>query len=335
MDNLQKTYLPSIEILRGIASVLVMLFHFFNYRIADQNNSFSYFLDINFINQITSFGFLGVQIFFVISGFIIPFSMYQQNFKIFSFPKFLIKRVIRIDPPYIVSIIGVLVIAFFSSKSSLYKGTEFKFDFVQILSHIGYFNSFINKPYLNNVYWTLALEFQYYILISLIFPLLVNINYYVRNITLLLLNLSIFIPTDESIFNYVTFFAIGIAGFLFYKNVFSLNEFIFSTFISVILTIYFFKWFYVAVALIALLIILKSNMSFKIGNFFGKISYSLYLFHTIIGWKLINLSSRFFTSTGSRIVIMIAIILLTIFFSYISYLILEKPFIKLSKKIKY
>jgi len=335
MNNIQKSYLPSIEILRGLASVLVMLFHFFNYKIVDQNNSYSYFLDINFINEITSFGFLGVQIFFVISGFIIPFSLYQQDFKIFSFPKFLLKRILRIDPPYIVSIIGVLVLAFFSSKSSFYKGTEFKFDLVQILSHFGYFNSFINKPYLNNVYWTLALEFQYYILISLIFPLLINKNFYVRNITLFLLNLSIFIPTNESIFNYVTFFAIGISGFLLYKNVFCLNEFIFSTFISVILTIYFFKWFYIAVALITLLIILKSNMSFKIGNFFGKISYSLYLFHTIIGWKLINLSSRFFTSTESRIVIMIAIILLTILFSYISYLILEKPFIKLSKKIKY
>ena len=335
MNNIQKSYLPSIEILRGIASVLVMLFHFFNYKIVDQNNSYSYFLDINFINEITSFGFLGVQIFFVISGFIIPFSLYQQDFKIFSFPKFLLKRILRIDPPYIVSIIGVLVLAFFSSKSSFYKGTEFKFDLVQILSHFGYFNSFINKPYLNTVYWTLALEFQYYILISLIFPLLINKNFYVRNITLFLLNLSIFIPTNESIFNYVTFFAIGISGFLLYKNVFSLNEFIFSIFISVILTIYFFKWFYIAVALIALLIILKTNISFKIGNFFGKISYSLYLLHTIIGWKLINLSSRFFTSTESRIVIMIAIILLTILFSYISYLILEKPFIKLSKKIKY
>jgi peptidoglycan/LPS O-acetylase OafA/YrhL len=335
MNNIQKSYLPSIEILRGIASVLVMLFHFFNYKIVDQNNSYSYFLDINFINEITSFGFLGVQIFFVISGFIIPFSLYQQDFKIFSFPKFLLKRILRIDPPYIVSIIGVLVLAFFSSKSSFYKGTEFKFDLVQILSHFGYFNSFINKPYLNTVYWTLALEFQYYILISLIFPLLINKNFYVRNITLFLLNLSIFIPTNESIFNYVTFFAIGISGFLLYKNVFSLNEFIFSIFISVILTIYFFKWFYIAVALIALLIILKTNISFKIGNFFGKISYSLYLLHTIIGWKLINLSSRFFTSTESRFVIMIAIILLTIFFSYIMYLLVEKPFIKLSKKIKY
>jgi peptidoglycan/LPS O-acetylase OafA/YrhL len=335
MTNSSKLYLPSIDILRGIAAISVMLFHFCNYKILLPDNTASYFLDIKFINQITSFGFLGVQIFFVISGFIIPFSLYQQDFRIFSFPKFLLKRILRIDPPYIISIIGVLILAYISAKSPLYKGDEFKVDLIQIFSHLGYFTAFINKPWLNDVYWTLALEFQYYILISLIFSLIINKNFYVRNITLFILNFLIFIPVSGLVFNYVTFFVIGITCFLFYKNLINQKEFYFSIIISVLLTLCFFEWFYALVALITVLLILKSNMSFSIGNFFGKISYSLYLLHTIIGWKLMNLSARYFTSVESRSLVMVAIIALTIFSAYVMYLFVEKPFLKLSKKIKY
>jgi peptidoglycan/LPS O-acetylase OafA/YrhL len=42
--------------------------------------------------------------FFVLSGFIIPYSMARASYTVADFPRFVLKRVTRIDPPYLVAI---------------------------------------------------------------------------------------------------------------------------------------------------------------------------------------------------------------------------------------
>jgi peptidoglycan/LPS O-acetylase OafA/YrhL len=56
------------------------------------------------------FGWIGVDIFFVISGFIIPFPLWKAAF-VFEkhWRSFLFKRLIRIEPTYILSIIFTIV----------------------------------------------------------------------------------------------------------------------------------------------------------------------------------------------------------------------------------
>ena len=43
----------------------------------------------------------------------------------------------------------------------------------QIAGHLGYLNTFLGLAWLNPVYWSLAIEFQFYILIGLAMPALV------------------------------------------------------------------------------------------------------------------------------------------------------------------
>jgi peptidoglycan/LPS O-acetylase OafA/YrhL len=86
--NTNKT-LNSIQAMRGIAAVLVMLFH---YRL---NFNFSFY---NFGNEILISGAVGVPLFFIISGFIMGYT--QKNDGPSASLKFVINRLCRIVPLY-------------------------------------------------------------------------------------------------------------------------------------------------------------------------------------------------------------------------------------------
>lgn len=115
--------------------------------------------------------------FFVITGIVIPIALINGKY---HYGKFILKRIIRIEPPYLFSILtGILFILFkshFLSKSlNNIPSTE------NLLLHIGYLVPFVKgQTWFLGVYWTLAIEFQFYILISLLFPLLVNNKFSVR-----------------------------------------------------------------------------------------------------------------------------------------------------------
>ncbi|WP_461147988.1 acyltransferase family protein [Spirosoma pulveris] len=51
-------------------------------------------------NILHEYGKYGVQIFFVVSGFVIPLSLKKSNYDERGYPRFLWKRVLRLHPPY-------------------------------------------------------------------------------------------------------------------------------------------------------------------------------------------------------------------------------------------
>ena len=70
--------------------------------------------------------------------------------------------------------------------------------------------------------------------------------------------------------------------------------------------------------------------------FLGTISYSLYLTHTIVGTDgIINFMQNFISGKEGRIWLMIITFPIAITFSWLFYLLIEKPSKKLSNKIKY
>ena len=86
--------LEQIDGLRGIAAAMVTWFH--------MTNTYS---EDSWVRASGTFGFLGVEIFFVISGFIIPWSMNRAGYTIRTgFGSFLTKRVLRIEPPRLLAI---------------------------------------------------------------------------------------------------------------------------------------------------------------------------------------------------------------------------------------
>ncbi len=325
-----KSKLPILDFLRGIAAVGVLLHH------TVVNRSFEW--DTNSIfYQIGMLGRGGVETFFVISGFIIPYSMYKAGYTLRDFKPFFVKRFIRIEPPYLASIVLVLALGYISTLSPLYKGGPFELDFVNILTHIGYLNQYFDKAYINIVYWTLGIELQYYILIALIFPIIMIPGVLTKICLLTLFSLTVFIEIPyQTIFGYTPFFLIGIVILWFKIGQISALETIMMAAGLVTVMIIKFKIDYVACAVVAaFLIVVASDLRIKYAAFFGSISYSLYLTHVPVGGRVINLLSNFTHSELQKYGTVFLSIVISIGFAYVFYLIIERCFLTMSKGIKY
>ena len=144
-------YRPDIDGLRAIAIISVVLFHSFP--------------------DIFSGGFIGVDIFFVISGYLISSiilnGLNQGNF---SFKEFYSKRVKRIFPALITTLFVVLVAAWFTLLSDDYqslgnhtwRGGAFISNFL-LWRESGYFDTAAEtKPLLH--LWPLSIEEQFYLI---------------------------------------------------------------------------------------------------------------------------------------------------------------------------
>ena len=96
----------------------------------------------------------------------------------------MLKRLIRLEPPYLVSLLLVLAFGFiFDPNSPESVGGPFHFDLPNTLGHLLYLNGFFDQPWANPVYWSLAIEFQFYLMVGLIFPLVASKNPAVFSLT--------------------------------------------------------------------------------------------------------------------------------------------------------
>ena len=90
MKNELQDRLSNLDILRGLAALAVCLFHF------DRDSLFKG----TFYPEIAQFGYLGVNVFFVISGFIIPLSLAKAGFTLKGIWAFWMARFLRLYPAY-------------------------------------------------------------------------------------------------------------------------------------------------------------------------------------------------------------------------------------------
>lgn len=143
--NIKEKRKIAFDLYRAIAVLLVVLGHF----VAEQS------LPIVVKKIVFAFAAYGVPLFFIISGFLLTASLqallqkYPRQLCV-SIWQFLIKRCLRIYPAYIVSLV-ILVICHPVPVM----------DFVMHFFNIHNFNSDFSRS-INGVYWTLAVEFQWY-----------------------------------------------------------------------------------------------------------------------------------------------------------------------------
>ncbi|NTW24662.1 MAG: acyltransferase, partial [Lentimicrobium sp.] len=282
------------------------------------------------------FGFLGVDVFFVISGFVIPYAMYRANYNIKNIGRFLGKRFVRIEPPYILSIFLVLFLNWLSTQSPYYRGEAFNIDSTRLLLHFGYLNAFFSHPWYNDVYWTLAIEFQYYIIIALFFPLLISKNKNLSIGFLLIFGISGFFLSQHSlIFNYSLLFIVGILLFQFRIGYLTKGEF--GTLLLIALMLIFAKFDkrYLVAALLPYFFINYFEFTGRISKFLGNISYSLYLVHIPIGGRIINLTENFVQNPMIREIMVFVALAISILAAWLFYMIIEKPAINWSKRVSY
>src|SRR6185436_8028950 len=132
--------LAGVDALRGVAALAVCWFHF--------TNGNPQFLPDGWLKQSGAFGWLGVEVFFVISGFIVPYAMRRRGYDAGrDWARFVAKRVIRLDPPYLVATALVLVVWFVSPHLPGFDGAPPNATPAQVFAHVGYLNGLLGLPW--------------------------------------------------------------------------------------------------------------------------------------------------------------------------------------------
>jgi peptidoglycan/LPS O-acetylase OafA/YrhL len=326
-----KNEIPVLDNLRAVAAWSVCLFHFVCSTIGFVNPD-------GFIYHFFYFGSYGVHLFFVISGLVIPWSLYHSNYQIKNFFKFFIKRLARLEPPYIVSVLIMLAVLFFRKYTPAYNNTEVLVTGKQILLHVGYLIPFFKGViWINNIYWTLAIEFQYYIVIGLLYFLFISKKIYLRLIAYaIIIGFPVVLPYVNFLPYWLPVFGIGLVIFLYKTKCISITELIITSIVFAI-SIYIYNQMtaFVVTIVSELSILLLFNQSNKILAWLGKFSYSVYLMHAIIGAAAVNVLSHYAHALLSKLVVITAGLIVTFLSSYLMYLTVEKPSKKLSRKLAY
>lgn len=161
-------YFAEIDGLRFVAIIWVVLSH--SVRCLIQNPNYSNTGSINdypLLHDFFSNGFQGVELFFAISGFILGFPFarhYLAGGKKVELKKYFMRRVTRLEPPYIIAMTLFFLILIFRG-SYTFEGL-----LPSYIASIFYSHFFIlgTYPLITMVAWTLEIEVQFYILAPLI-----------------------------------------------------------------------------------------------------------------------------------------------------------------------
>ncbi len=159
-----------LDPIRGVAILLVFAFHSLGAAFGrDQLPWGHWFRDFNvapsFLPLIpATFGWVGVAIFFVVSGFCIHLSFSRSP----QWPLFFWRRFFRIYPPYLLT---VLFFAFAFPYTRLHSVSLWSAD--QLVSHLLLFHNFSHQSFygINLSYWSIAIEVQLYALYPLLIAL--------------------------------------------------------------------------------------------------------------------------------------------------------------------
>lgn len=306
-------------------------------------------------------GFIGVDVFFVISGFLMTSIIIDQKHKnTFSYHDFYLKRLKRIFPAYVFFILITLLLGGFIYLNrdiwTLQKSGGSALLFVSNLLFArgdSYFGAQLSEnPFLHT--WSLAVEMQFYFILPLILIFSPR-KYLLKIISLLIIILTVYgsaiIFRDQNkssayfslLFRIPEFFigcfySIAFRQKLNFNRLFN-NIFAISSFVILILSAVFINedsFFPGVIALIptiatANLLIIDNNfisdlLSKKISVFLGELSYSLYLWH----WPIIAFVRYFNDNYPLNVYEIVSICILTFLLSWVSYHFAENYFRKRS-----
>lgn len=342
--------------LRVVAIVMVMFFHYYS-RFLETHYTYNFA-----IPTIFSYGYLGVELFFIISGFVISLTLSKCN----SFVEFMKKRFIRLIPAMIICSTVTFGFIVLFDRNNLFRESKSIINWVISNTFISplLINTIFpaNISYIDGAYWSLWVEITFYIFAGLLYflspqRLIGNFSIVVftglagfflcisatgMNLLTPYIGENFYIALRTffkifSFFEYGIWFLIGmVLKQLYYdktnRKLFIYFSILFLIQIVLIFNIYTFV-FSVSTFILLLLFVYKPTViKFLGGKWFSKIgiaSYSIYLLHQNIGVLSINRLSPFFNDFNW--IIGLAVFILISLFGVYSYNYLEVP---LGKKLR-
>jgi peptidoglycan/LPS O-acetylase OafA/YrhL len=322
-------HIHSIDLLRAYAALYVCLVHL---------TDWGSFIDNPQLRAFVSWGGLdGVCLFFIVSGFVIPFALFNGSYQLRAFPRFMAKRIVRLEPPYIASLVlaAALWWRFQYSASwplDITPGTA--------ALHLGYLidiaRSFgATANWYNGIYWTLAYELQYYVFLALLFPLIASRVTSVRvgfAVLLTATKYALMAAPAPLFLNYAEFFAFGIV--LFQRRV-GLSTPVECAVLTLLLVgcMAMESWRFAVYGPLVVGVVISRGINWAPARMLGPISYSLYLTHYSFGmWFRDALANKL--TLGALYAAILALIA-SVCFAALFYWLIERPSLRLSKRISY
>jgi peptidoglycan/LPS O-acetylase OafA/YrhL len=336
--------------LRGIAAIMVVLSHlgcvFWGaketvsfYTGAPPAEGSQPFIS-SFINaQHWNFGALGVAIFFMISGFVIPMSLGTGGRLIF-----IVSRFIRIYPTYIIALCTGLFAVWLSCQ---YWGRPFMWELPTIMHNMLLIHTLTNAPSVDLVNWTLAIELKFYIVACLMGSLIVAGRVWpllAFSALIFIINKLIKTPLGTELM-FVSFMMLGVLFNYLFRKLITALEFFASA--SIIFAFFLLGWdatiwpdafFQVApnyvygFVIFSMAYVFRANFrDLRVLDFFADISYPLYIVHSLIGYS----AMRILFDNGYQLRVVAPVTaLLIIGVAYALHVLVEKPTMLLGKRIR-
>ena len=357
-DTSTGQFIPEIDGLRFLAIFSVILYHLSGYVTVTLGRTGEH----DILAAVLHKGFIGVQLFFVISGFVIALPFAKAHFNGVPRPglsKYFFRRITRLEPPYIANLLIIFTLLV------LIKGVPPMALLPNLASSIVYLHNLIygTGSAINTVAWSLEVELQFYLLAPLL-TFIFAIRYDVVRrllLALLIMVLSLFVPDSLndypafaiSIIPYAKYFLSGFLLLDIYLKELPKNPEKSVSWDLVSLCawgVFIFLVFAGSMNLLAPPIILAYYASFKgtvTNRFFthpviytiGGMCYTIYLYHfqliSVLGRPFI----RFFTQQPYQVWLEITLmgvvtIPLILLFSTLFFIFIEKPCMKRDWYIK-
>ena len=142
--------LYEIDLLRITAALGVVIYHYTFSGYARHLTSIAY----PSLSVVTRYGYLGVDMFFTISGFVVLLSAWGRRPR-----EFVISRIVRLYPAYWVAVTLTTIVAITLSRGMFHVTP------LQYVANMTMLNSAVHVANIDVVYWTLYAEIRFYLLI--------------------------------------------------------------------------------------------------------------------------------------------------------------------------
>ncbi|MFT6915427.1 MAG: peptidoglycan/LPS O-acetylase OafA/YrhL [Motiliproteus sp.] len=142
--------IPLIDVIRFGSAIAVLLYHYcFRYWNRDGSGAMPY----GMFAEVVKYGYLGVDAFFMVSGFVILMTATDKSAVQFS-----ISRIVRLYPAYWFACCALFVFALQWPVANYLPGYR---DF---FANLTMFHGYFGIPHVSGVFWTLVVEMQFYLL---------------------------------------------------------------------------------------------------------------------------------------------------------------------------
>lgn len=148
--------------LRLLAALMVVLYHYVSYDTAKEWGVDSNAVRQSLPHRFAVYGWLGVYLFFLISGFVICMSCWNRTPR-----QFIVSRFVRLYPAYWFAIIVTTALVVLTPGHSTLRVSD-------VLTNATMMQGGLGVPNLDGVYWTLWAELRFYMLFAVVVVLGVN-----------------------------------------------------------------------------------------------------------------------------------------------------------------